>query len=36
LPELVVGFHLLGAALVWGSGWSLVKVAGSGFRLKGF
>ncbi len=22
LPELVVGFHLLGAALVWGSGWS--------------
>lgn len=36
LPELVVGFHLLGAALVWGSGWSFVKVAGSGFRLKGF
>ena len=36
LPELVVGFHLLGAALVWRSGWSLVKVAGSGFRLKGF
>ena len=36
LPELVVGFHLLGAALVWGSGWSLVKVAVSGFRLKGF
>ena len=36
LPELVVGLHLLGAALVWGSGWSLVKVAGSGFRLKGF
>jgi cytochrome c oxidase assembly protein subunit 15 len=36
LPELVVGFHLLGAALVWGSGWSLIKVAGSGFRLKGF
>ena len=36
LPELVVGFHLLGAALVWGSGWSLVKVAGSGLRLKGF
>jgi cytochrome c oxidase assembly protein subunit 15 len=36
LPELVVGFHLLGAALVWGSGWSLVKVAGSGFLLKGF
>ena len=36
LPELVVGFHLLGAALVWGSGWSFVKVAGAGFRLKGF
>jgi hypothetical protein len=36
LPELVVGFHLLGAALVWGSAWSFVKVAGSGFRLKGF
>lgn len=36
LPELVVGFHLLGAALVWGSGWSLIQVAGSGFRLKGF
>ena len=36
LPELVVGFHLLGAALVWGCGWSLIKVAGSGFRLKGF
>ena len=36
LPELIVGFHLLGAALVWGSGWSLVKVAGSSFRLKGF
>jgi cytochrome c oxidase assembly protein subunit 15 len=36
LPELVVGFHLLGAALVWGSNWSFVKVAGSGFKLKGF
>jgi heme a synthase len=36
LPELVVGFHLLGAALVWGSSWSFVKVAGSGFKLKGF
>jgi len=34
LPELVVGFHLLGAALVWGSSWSFVKVAGSGFKLK--
>lgn len=36
LPELVVGFHLLGAALVWGGSWSFIKVAGSGFRLKGF
>jgi cytochrome c oxidase assembly protein subunit 15 len=36
LPELVVGFHLLGAALVWGNAWSFVKVAGSGFILKGF
>jgi cytochrome c oxidase assembly protein subunit 15 len=36
LPELVVGFHLLGAALVWGNAWSFVKVAGSGFKLKGF
>lgn len=36
LPELLVGFHLLGAALVWGSGWSLFKVAGSGFRMRGF
>jgi cytochrome c oxidase assembly protein subunit 15 len=36
LPELIVGFHLLGAALVWGGSWSFVKVAGSGFKLKGF
>jgi len=36
LPELVVGFHLLGAALVWGNAWSFVKVAESGFKLKGF
>jgi cytochrome c oxidase assembly protein subunit 15 len=36
LPVVLVAIHLLGATLVWVSGWSLVKVADSGFRLKGF
>jgi cytochrome c oxidase assembly protein subunit 15 len=36
LPVVLVAIHLLGATLVWITGWSLVKVAGSGFRLKGF
>lgn len=36
LPELIVGIHLVGAALVWGSGWSFIKVAGSGMRLRRF
>lgn len=36
LPELIVGIHLVGAALVWGAGWSFIKVAGSGMRLRRF
>jgi cytochrome c oxidase assembly protein subunit 15 len=36
LPVLLVAMHLLGATLVWVSGWSLIKVANSGFKLKGF
>ena len=36
LPVVLVAIHLLGATLVWVSGWSLVKVADSGFKLKGF
>jgi cytochrome c oxidase assembly protein subunit 15 len=35
LPELIVGFHLLGATLVWASAWSLIKVSQSGFRMQG-
>ena len=35
-PVMLVAIHLLGATLVWLSGWSLVKVADSGFKLKGF
>lgn len=35
LPVLLVAMHLLGATLVWVSGWSLIKVANSGFKLKG-
>ena len=34
LPELIVGFHLLGATLVWGSAWTVIKVSGSGFKLR--
>jgi cytochrome c oxidase assembly protein subunit 15 len=34
LPELLVAAHLLGATLVWGAAWSLIKVAGSGYRLQ--
>jgi cytochrome c oxidase assembly protein subunit 15 len=26
LPELIVGFHLLGSTLVWIAAWSLFKV----------
>ena len=33
LPELLVAAHLLGATLVWGAAWSLIKVADSGYRL---
>lgn len=36
LPVILVAIHLLGATLVWVCGWSLVKVADSGFKLKGF
>ena len=36
LPVVLVAIHLLGATLVWASGWSLIKVADSGFRLRGF
>lgn len=35
LPEYLVAAHLLGATLVWGYAWSLIKVANSGFRFKG-
>jgi len=34
LPELLVAAHLLGATLVWGAAWSLIKVADSGYRLQ--
>ena len=34
LPEIIVGAHLLGATLVWGSAWSLIKHSGSSFRLR--
>ena len=36
LPVVLVAIHLLGATLVWVSAWSLIKVADSGFKLKGF
>jgi cytochrome c oxidase assembly protein subunit 15 len=36
LPVVLVAIHLLGATLVWASAWSLIKVADSGFKLKGF
>jgi cytochrome c oxidase assembly protein subunit 15 len=36
LPVALVAIHLLGATLVWITGWSLVKVADSGFKLRGF
>jgi cytochrome c oxidase assembly protein subunit 15 len=36
LPVVLVAIHLLGATLVWVSAWSLIKVADSGFELKGF
>jgi cytochrome c oxidase assembly protein subunit 15 len=36
LPVLLVAIHLLGATLVWVNAWSLIKVADSGFRLRGF
>ena len=35
LPVVLVALHLLGATLVWVSAWSLIKVADSGFRLRG-
>ena len=35
LPVILVALHLLGATLVWVSAWSLIKVADSGFRLRG-
>jgi len=35
LPVILVSLHLLGATLVWVSAWSLIKVADSGFRLRG-
>jgi cytochrome c oxidase assembly protein subunit 15 len=35
LPVVLVSLHLLGATLVWASAWSLIKVADSGFRLRG-
>ena len=34
LPEIIVGAHLLGATLVWGSAWSLIKHSSSSFRLR--
>jgi cytochrome c oxidase assembly protein subunit 15 len=36
LPVVLVAIHLLGATLVWASAWSLIKVADSGFKLRGF
>ena len=36
LPVVLVAIHLLGATLVWVFGWSLIKVADSGFKLRGF
>jgi cytochrome c oxidase assembly protein subunit 15 len=36
LPVALVAIHLLGATLVWITAWSLVKVADSGFKLRGF
>ena len=35
LPVVLVALHLLGATMVWVSAWSLIKVADSGFRLRG-
>ncbi|MCX6447368.1 MAG: COX15/CtaA family protein [Actinobacteria bacterium] len=35
LPEILVATHLLGATMVWASGWSLIKVSQSGFKMKG-
>ena len=35
LPVVLVALHLLGATLVWVSAWSLIKVADSGFRMRG-
>ena len=35
LPVVLVALHLFGATLVWVSAWSLIKVAESGFRLRG-
>ena len=35
LPVPLVALHLLGATLVWCSAWSLIKVADSGFKLRG-
>jgi cytochrome c oxidase assembly protein subunit 15 len=35
LPVILVALHLLGATLVWSTAWSLIKVANSGFKLKG-
>ena len=34
LPEALVAAHLLGATLVWGAAWSLIKMADSGYRLQ--
>jgi cytochrome c oxidase assembly protein subunit 15 len=34
LPEIIVAAHLLGATLVWASAWTLIKVGGSGFKLR--
>jgi cytochrome c oxidase assembly protein subunit 15 len=35
LPVILVALHLFGATLVWSTAWSLIKVANSGFKLKG-
>ena len=35
LPEILVATHLLGATMVWASGWSVIKVSQSGFKMKG-
>jgi len=35
LPVILIALHLLGATLVWSTAWSLIKVANSGFRVKG-